>query len=79
LTNEVKYSIILGMEVQPIKYIIPKLDKFKIPTPEEMSNFAAKYDKEEWKKLTYDRRFLNIFTINLDEAKKEADKILEVK
>ena len=64
---------------QPIKYIIPKLDKFKIPTPEEMSNFAAKYDKTQWRNLCKDRAFINIFSNNLDLAKKEAERILEVK
>lgn len=67
------------MEVQPIKYIIPKLDKFKIPTPEEMRNFAARYNKEQWSEFCRDRQFLKIFTNNLDEAKIEINRILDNK
>ncbi len=64
---------------EPVKYIIPKLDKFKIPTSEEMKNFASKYSKKEWDTLMFSREFIKLFSENLDLARKEADKILNSK
>ncbi len=65
--------------IQPVKYIIQKLDKFKIPTAEEMKNFAAKYSKKEWDTLMFSREFIRLVSENLDLARKEANKVLNSK
>lgn len=64
---------------EPIRYEIPKLDKFKIPTVEEMKNFASKYNKEDWNKLCKNKVFLRIFSENLDLAAIEVNNILKPK
>ena len=65
--------------LQPIKYEIPKLDKFKIPTAEEMKNFASKYNPEQWNTLCNYKSFLRVFSENLDLAAVEAGNILKPK
>jgi hypothetical protein len=58
--------------LESAKKIVPEF-----PTPGQMKNFAKGYP-DKWDMLCADKEFLNVFTENLDEAARVAERILKV-
>lgn len=60
-----------------MKISIYRIEKLNFePTIEEMKAFGINYSKDEWDFLCKNKKFLELFTLNLPEAEKEAYRIL---